>query len=186
MDWLHIAASVGANVLYYILYPILLVGHLLFDIVHGLLSPFIYIGYVLKEIVLIPWRFIAEFEVRDNIRQSTRPKLTAIPGTLVLPHLRSHPWRNPRLRPPLHFESLHPHLPTRPETHPQARPSQRPRCSIISSSATGKEREGTRQAAPTGDARSADGISASAAGSCIASTKCASTCLVRFSQEPGY
>jgi hypothetical protein len=65
MDWLRVAASAGANVLYYILYPILLVGHLLFDIIHSLLSPFIYIGYILKEIVLIPLRLIAEFEVRD-------------------------------------------------------------------------------------------------------------------------
>jgi hypothetical protein len=61
MAWL----SVTGTILYYILYPVLLVGRLLFYIVQWVLTPFIYIGYIVKETTLIPLRFLAEFEASN-------------------------------------------------------------------------------------------------------------------------
>ena len=63
MAWL----SVLGSTVYYTTYPSLLVGRLLFYTVHWLLSPFIYIGYALKEIILIPVRCCAEFEVGGGL-----------------------------------------------------------------------------------------------------------------------
>ncbi len=66
MGWL----SVTGAIVYHTTYPALLVGRLLFYIVHWLLRPFIYIGYITKETVLIPVHFLAEFEVCNTFNSS--------------------------------------------------------------------------------------------------------------------
>lgn len=49
--------------LYYILYPVYWLVLCLLYILHTIASPFIYIGYLFKEASLLPFRFLAKFEV---------------------------------------------------------------------------------------------------------------------------
>jgi hypothetical protein len=68
MDWLSIAGAI----LFYTVYPVLLLGRLLLYILDWILTPFVYVGYVSKEVALIPCRFLAEFEVRPPLPFNTR------------------------------------------------------------------------------------------------------------------
>lgn len=62
MQWL----AVAANSIFYILYPVFWLLTLLLSIVYWILSPLIYLGYLLKEVVLLPFRFLAKFEVSKS------------------------------------------------------------------------------------------------------------------------
>lgn len=59
--WLTIASTV----LYYAIYPLLVIGTGLFYLVRFVASPFIYLAYVLKEVILLPVRFLAKFEASN-------------------------------------------------------------------------------------------------------------------------
>lgn len=51
------------STLFYLLYPIFWLLTWIFYIVYWILSPLIYLGYLLKEVILLPVRFLAKFEV---------------------------------------------------------------------------------------------------------------------------
>jgi hypothetical protein len=55
--------SFTSTLLYYAIYPLLVIVTWLVYVLQLLLSPFIYLAYVCKEAVLIPFRFLAKFEV---------------------------------------------------------------------------------------------------------------------------
>ena len=62
-------AAVGKGVLttlYYLLYPVYWLVSWLLYILYCIASPFIYIAYLIKEAILIPFRFLAQFEVRAH------------------------------------------------------------------------------------------------------------------------
>lgn len=65
--WLTIASTV----LYYAIYPLLVLGTGLFYLVRFVASPFIYLAYVLKEVVLLHVRLLAKFEA-SNVRIPNR------------------------------------------------------------------------------------------------------------------
>jgi hypothetical protein len=58
-DWLSIASTAT----YYALYPILFIITWLFYVLHWIASPFLWIGYIIKEVAMLPIRFLAQFEV---------------------------------------------------------------------------------------------------------------------------
>lgn len=60
MQW----ASIVYSIVYYILYPVFLIIKGILYVLHWLVTPIIYLGYFIRQIALIPWRFVAEFEVR--------------------------------------------------------------------------------------------------------------------------
>jgi hypothetical protein len=63
MEWLSIAGAIA----FYTIYPVLLLGRLLLYILDWILSPFVYAGYVTKQVALVPYRFLAEFEVCSSL-----------------------------------------------------------------------------------------------------------------------
>ena len=54
------------TVLYYAFYPIYWLAVWLLYILYCIASPFIYIAYLIKEATLLPFRFLAQFEVRGH------------------------------------------------------------------------------------------------------------------------
>lgn len=59
MEWYKVVGWI----LYYITLPVVWILLLLLNIVRFILSPFIYIAYLLKEVCAWPFRFLAKFEV---------------------------------------------------------------------------------------------------------------------------
>lgn len=63
--WLWLTSTL----LYYTIYPVLVVATWLFFALRLILSPFIYLAWIFKEVVLLPIRVLAQFEV-SNIHWS--------------------------------------------------------------------------------------------------------------------
>lgn len=63
---LQLWLSVASAIVYYTLYPLFVVATWLLYILHWLASPFIYLGYVMKEVVMLPLRFLAKFEASQH------------------------------------------------------------------------------------------------------------------------
>jgi hypothetical protein len=71
---LYDGLAVASSVLYYTLFPVYYILLLLVRLILILLSPVIYLGYVFKEVTMMPVRFLAHFEVSSSplhLTQST-------------------------------------------------------------------------------------------------------------------
>ena len=79
----------------YALYPVLYVVLLLIQILHWLITPLIYISIFIKEIALLPVRFLAHFEVSPATltAASTRTEMSRHYGiSLVQLSLSAQSW----------------------------------------------------------------------------------------------
>lgn len=58
-QWLSIASAV----LYYTVYPVYYLATWLFYVLYWIASPFLWIGFFIKELLMLPVNFLAKFEV---------------------------------------------------------------------------------------------------------------------------
>lgn len=68
----HFWLSIASWIVYYAIYPLLILGTAVAYLVRIVASPFIYLAFILQEIVLLPLRFLAKFEA-SNVHTPTRP-----------------------------------------------------------------------------------------------------------------
>lgn len=61
---LRLWLSIASTILYYTLYPLLAIATWLFYLIRFIASPFIYLAYIFTEVVLLPMRILAQFEVK--------------------------------------------------------------------------------------------------------------------------
>lgn len=88
----HFWLSIASSILYYTIYPLLILGTAVVYLVRIVASPFIYLAFITQEVILLPVRFLAKFEASKLYKFPPGQLLTPT-AHMVLPWHCRLDWR---------------------------------------------------------------------------------------------